>query len=246
MSPKSPKIPVVPRGGLTVIVQEHDGSNRIAHEEEEYTFAFELRNSARVMSNFAKATEDGPDTHWQLRGFIHGAIILSYAALEAALNEFIHLHALTSDSPLDEAERKVIYAIGQENLTPRGESNTLQKFNLVLRLLSKSEIRACDAAYQNANLVRMLRNMLVHPLPGRVTTFVDTDDFDYSSQQQIVKKLRGALGLKKSATFPKDIITKECAAWAVHSCETFLHAFVVASGVDIGFITAPSPKKKAT
>ena len=243
MSPNRPKVPVVPRGDLTVIVRQDDGSNRIAHEEEEYTFACELRNSARVMSNFAKATEDGPDTHWQLRGFIHGAIILSYSALEAALNEVIHLHALTSESLLDEAERRVIYAIGQENLMPRGESNTLQKFNLVLRLLSKSEIKTSDPAYQNANLVRMLRNMLVHPLPGRVTTFVDTDDFDYSSQQQIVKKLRSALRLKKSATFPKDVITKECASWAVHSCEKFLHAFVVASGVDIGFLTASSLNK---
>ena len=246
MCSEKPKIPVAPRGDHIVITQRHDGSNRVTHEEQEYTFAFELRNSARVMSNLVKVTADEPDTHWQLRAFIHGAIILSYAALEAALNEFIHLHALTAKSPLDEAERKVIYSIGQENLTPKGESNTLQKFNLLLRILGKPELRAGDAAYQNANLVRMLRNMVVHPLPGRVTTFVDSDDFDYSSQQEIVKKLKGSLGLKKSATFPKDIVTKECAAWAVLSCETFLHAFVVASGVDIGFLTDPSSKKKAT
>lgn len=242
MSPTR-KVPVAPRGDHIVIVQEHDGSNRISHVETEYTFAFELRNSARVMSNFAKNTEDGPDTHWQLRAFIHGAIILSYSALEAALNEFIHLHALTDESPLDDAERKLIYAIGQEKLAPRGESNTLQKFNLLLRLLGKTEIASGSAAYQNANLVRMLRNMVVHPVPGRVTTFIDSPDFDYSSQQEIVKKLRGALGLKKSATFPEHIITKKCAAWAVHSCETFLHTFVVASGVDIGFITEPGRKK---
>lgn len=246
MCPEKRKVPVVRRGNHTVVVQEQDGSNRIAHEEREYTFSLELRNSARVMSNSAKATEDGPNTHWQLKAFIHGAIILSYAALEAALNEVIYLHALTAESPLDEAERKVIYSIGQENLAPKGESNTLQRFNLLLRILGKSELKVGHSPYQNANLVRMLRNMIVHPIPGRVTTFVDSDNFDYSSQQEIVKKLRGALGLKRSATFPTDIVTKECAIWAVDSCETFLHAFVVASGIDIGFLTDPGRKKKAT
>lgn len=244
MRSKRPKVPVAPRGSHIVIRQQDDGSNRVVHEEQEYTFAFELRNSARVMSNHAKATDEGPSTHWQLRAFVHGAIILSYAALEAALNEFIHLHALAADSPLDETERTVIYSIAQENLVPRGESNTLQKFNLILRILGKPELKAGDSAYQNANFVRILRNMVVHPIPGRVVTFVDSDDFDYSSQQEIVKKLRGVLGLKKSATFPTDVLTKECAAWAVLSCETFLHAFVVASGVDIGFLTDPSRKKK--
>lgn len=246
MCPEKRKVPVAPRGNRTVVVQGQDGSNRIAHEEREYTFAYELRNSARVMSNAAKTTDDGQDTHWQLKAFIHGAIILSYAALEAALNEVIHLHALTKESPLDEAERKVIYSIGQEKLAPRGESNTLQKFNLLLRILGKSELKVDDSPYQHANLVRMLRNMIVHPMPGRVTTFVDSGNFDYSSQQEIVKKLRGALGLKRSATFPADIVTKECAIWAVNSCETFLHAFVVASGIDIGFLTEHDRSKSST
>jgi len=242
MSPKQPKVPVALRGNHIVIVHENDGSNRVVHEEQGYTFAFELRNSARVMSNHATETDEGPATHWQLRAFVHGAIILSYAALEAALNEFVHLHALAPDSPLDEAERKVIYSIAQENLVPRGESNTLQKFNLVLRILGKPELKAGDPAYQNANLVRILRNMVVHPVPGRVATFIDSEDFDYSSQQAIVKKLRGVLGLSKSATFPTDVLTNKCATWAVLSCETFLHAFVLASGVDIGFLTDPSPR----
>ena len=92
MCPEKPKVPVAPRGDHIVITQTHDGSNRVTHEEQEYTFAFELRNSARVMSDLAKVTANEPGTHWQLRAFIHGAIILSYAALEAALNEFIHLH----------------------------------------------------------------------------------------------------------------------------------------------------------
>jgi hypothetical protein len=71
-------------------------------------------------------------------------------------------------------------------------------------------------------------------------------EFDYSSQQNIVKKLKGQLRLKANATFPADVITKECAAWAVDSCETFLHEFVTVSGIDPGFITDPDHMRAAT
>ena len=142
MCPEKAEVPVAPRGDHIVITQGHDGLNRVTHGGQAYTFAFELRNSARVMSNIARVTADEPDTYWQLRAFIHGAIILSCAALEAALNEFIHLHALTAESPIDEAERKVIYSIGQVNLAPNGEANTLQKFNQLLRVLGELELRA--------------------------------------------------------------------------------------------------------
>jgi hypothetical protein len=245
MSPVKPRVLPTMVGDHVTIVSEKGGTPRVTHVEHEYLFAFELRNAARVMSNHAKATDDGPDTTWQLRAFIHGAIILSYASLEAALNEFIHLRALDAKSSLNDAERAVVYAIGQEGLVPRGESNTLKRFNLILRVLGRPELDPGDAEYQNANLVRILRNMVVHPLPGRVTTFTESEAFDYSAQQEITKRLRTALGLNKSATFPKDVLTKKCAAWAVLSCEAFLHKFVAVSGVDIGFLTDPSPRKRS-
>lgn len=198
------------------------------------------------MSNSAKSTEDGPRTHWQLRAFIHGAIILSYASLEAALNEIVHLNALETNNPLTEAERKVFHTIGREGLQPREENNTLQQYNMLLRILGKPTMNVGTNPYQAANLVRILRNMLVHPIPGRVVTFVESEDFDYSSQQNIVRKLRSHLSLKTNATFPAGVITKACAAWAVDSCETFLHEFVTVSGIDPGFITDLNFARAAT
>ncbi|MEK6805190.1 MAG: hypothetical protein AABY95_00895 [Pseudomonadota bacterium] len=198
------------------------------------------------MNNSAQATEDTSGTHWQLRAYIYGAIILAYASLEAALNEIVHLNALEKNSPLDEAERKVFHTIGQEGLQPREASNTLQQYNMLLRILGKPEMDKGINPYQAANLVRMLRNILVHPIPGRVTTFVEGEEFDYSSQQDIVRKLKPALGLKKEATFPDGVLTKECAKWAVRTCETFMHAFVTASGIDPGFITDPTHARKRT
>lgn len=246
MCPEKRNVPVAERGSHLVIVTDEKGDTRVQSIESEYTFAFELRQAARVMNNSAHATEEGPSTHWHLRAFIHGSIILSYASLEAALNEIIHLNAFEKDSPLTEAERQVFYTIGQEGLQPRESSNTLQQYNMLLRILGKPEMDPGASPYQAANLVRKLRNMLIHPIPGRVTTFVEAKDFDYSSQQDIVKKLKPALGLKTDATFPIDVLTKVCAKWAVHSCETFLHEFVKVSGIDPGFITDPNHARKAT
>lgn len=246
MCSERPKVPVATRGDRVFTVLDANGNTRVTQIESEYTFAFELRQSARVMSNSAKSTKDNPRTHWQLRAFIHGAIILSYASLEAALNEIVHLNALETNSPLTEAERKVFHTIGQEDLRPREGSNTLQQYNMLLRILGKPAMSVDTNPYQAANLVRVLRNMLVHPIPGRVVTFIESEDFDYSSQQNIVKKLRSHLGLKTNATFPADVITKACAAWAVESCETFLHEFVTVSGIDPGFITDPNHARAAT
>jgi hypothetical protein len=233
------KVPVATRGTHIDLVMDEKGYNYIERIESEYTFAFELRQAARVMRNSAHSTKEDPDTHLRLRAFIYGAIILSYASLEAALNEFIHLNALVQTSPLDDTERKVLYAIGREGLQPRESSHALQQYNMLFRILEKPEMDTGRNPYQAANLVRLLRNMLTHPIPGRVTTFVK-DAFDYSSQQDIVKKLKPALGLKNDAIFPDGVLTKACAKWAVHSCESFLHEFVALSGIDPGFITDPN------
>lgn len=235
--PKNRKVPVPARGGVHMVMLQPDGSTKLVQSEEEYTFAFELRNSARVMVNSAREIEEKPETYWQAKAFVHAAIMLSYASLEAALNEILHIHSLADESPLNEAERNVIYSITQGELVARRNSHTLGKFNMILRIMGKPEIGAGEKIYQNADSVRVLRNMIVHPTPGRVTTFVESEDYDYASQQEIVRKLRGPLRLPRSATFPKDIITKECASWAVSSCEAFLHHFVTISGIDIGFIT---------
>lgn len=239
-------VPILRSGGRVVIVQEPNGQTRVQSVEQEYTFAFELGQSARVMLQSSRETSDTLGTHWRYRAFVHGAVTLSFASLEAALNEIVHLNALAKDSPLNEAERKVFHTIGQEGLQPRGSSNTLQQYNMLLRILNKPEMDTGKNPFQAANLVRTLRNLLIHPSPGRVTTYVDDESFDYSSQQDIVKKLKPVLGLQQDATFPDCILTTRCAEWAVDTCETFLHHFVTVSGVDPGFVTDPNHARKRT
>ena len=240
-SPK-PKTPVSAPWGAYHYETQKDGSIKLVTREEAIKFAQELRNAARVMNESARAAKQESSLHQ--RSFVYGAIVLSYASLEAALNEVILWHALAPKSPLDEAERRVIYAIGTEQLQPRERSNTLQRFNLILRILGKQELEKGKAPYQAADLVRTLRNLLVHPVPEKVVTYKADPLYDYSTQQDIVRKLKTILKLGRQATFPKDIITTKCASWAVQSCEAFLQEFIARSGISSGLSSASLKAKK--
>jgi hypothetical protein len=229
-----------PKGGpygakVDLLWDKTRGRARVTRVECEFRFAFELKNAARVMAKKARAVANEGSV--ELRAFVTGAVILACSYLDAALNEFILLNATQGKSPLSDVEKAIIKAIGSEDLRPRERQHTLQLFNMMLRLLKKSELWESEQPYQSANLVRRLRNMLVHPKPGWVVTFSENPNENPSEQQQIVKQLRSYLGLDRDATFPRDILNSKCAEWAVSSCENFLRAFVKRSEVSPGFLT---------
>ena len=228
--------PVGRSGSHTILVTDGTAT-RVTQVESEYRFAYELKNAARVMANSARKVAE--EERYALRGFVTGAVALSYSYLEAAANEFIHLNSISDRSHLTSEQKAVIAAMAREDLRPQRKQNTLQIFNTLLRLIGKPELDEKQEPYQSANLVRSLRNLLIHPLPGRVITYVEDPDSNLSEQQQIVRQLRGALGLHRDATFPWDVLTSRCADWAVNSCERFFRDFVIVSEVDPGFITSP-------
>jgi hypothetical protein len=228
------KTPVLRSGGNVIIVMDGE-KTRVTRVESEYRFAFGLRNAARVMVNSARGTAE-KDSH-ERKAFVTGAIVLAYSSLEAALNEFVFLNSAAPNSPLSEECKAVMNAIALEDLRPQGGKNALQMFNVMLRLMRKPELRESEKTYQAANLVRILRNLLVHPFPGRVVTYSEDAAENLSEQQHVVRQLRSHLALDQDATFPCDVITSKCAAWAVASCEDFLRDFVRQSGVDPGFLT---------
>ena len=210
-----------------------DGGSQIKRMEHENRFAYELVNVARYHAR--EANRAGKDNYWRVRANVISAVTSSYAAIEASYNEFVHLNALSANSQLTDEKREVIHYIASESLSPEPKQNTLQKFNMLLRVLEKEELNPNREPYQSANLVRLLRNMLVHPVPSTVVTF-DLADPDLSSQQDITKKLRSVLKLDRKVTFPDGVLTPACAAWASRSAERFLHHFEKHSGVKLGFI----------
>lgn len=232
-------------GDELVIHQDIHGSLKIVFCEEEFTFAHSLRNAARLMRNNAAELPSEESYGLMRSGYIYGAIVLAYSALEAALNEVIHLRALVESSPLSESQKSAVFdlvKIDHEDAEYERE-HVLLKFNRVLRILGKPPLAKNQVIYQNADLARRLRNLIVHPIPGRVVTCVDSQNYDYALQQKITRKLRSALKLGTTATFPKDVITCQCADWAVQSCENFLSAFLDATSINIGFMTGRGNRK---
>jgi len=143
-----------------------------------FRFAVELRSAARLMVHKARAVAEEESD--QLRAFVTAAVILAYSYLEATLNEFILRNATSNESPLSEAEKAIIDFIASEDLRPRDRTITLQLFNMMLRILQKPQLAESEEPYQAANAVRLLRNRLVHPQPGWVTTFSDDPSEDLS------------------------------------------------------------------
>ena len=218
-------------GNRIEIVVKGD-STEISRVHNEHRNAYELINVSRYHAS--EARKAGKDNHWRIRSNVISAITSSFSALEATYNEFIHIIALSPHSPLTDEKREVIHYISSEGLSPEPRQNTLQRFNMLLRVLEKEELTTSSEPYQSANLVRLLRNMLVHPLPISVVTF-DIADPDLSSQQEITRRLRSVLKLGRKATFPDGVLTPECAAWASRSAERFLRRFEQNSGVELGF-----------
>lgn len=200
-----------------------------------YKFAFELLNSANLMINLLNELDESEDNFWKNKTYVYSAIILSYSMLEAIYNEIIHIYAIERRSSLNNEDKKLIYIIGKEGLKSKDNTHVLSQFNLFLRIIGKPELKEDEEPYQSANLVRKLRNMIVHPVPGMVVTYTDQNDFNYSEQQKIVKQLKSKLNLDNNAIFPDSILTKDCASWVFQSCVKFLSEFVKVSGIDIGF-----------
>ena len=196
-------------------------------------FAVELLIAARLMTNKA-STATGEPSH-ELRSFVTAAVVLAYSFLEAGLNEFIDLNAQASETPR-EAEKAAIASKDLRRKWRPGQT-TLQLFNAILRTLKREELANNQEPYCAAEAVRSLRNLLVHPKPGRVTTFSDDPNEDLSQQQEITIQLRDYLDLDRSATFPAHVFTAKCAAWAVSSSLAFFAEFVKRSGVSPGFLT---------
>ena len=209
---------------------------RISRITRSYRFAVELLISERLMA-YKASTATGEQNH-ELQSFVTAAVVLAYSFLEAGLNEFIYVNAPASEV-LNEAERAAIAAIASKDLQRkwRRRKTILQLFNAILGTLKKEELANDSEPYCAAEAVRSLRNLLVHPKPGRVTTFSDDPNEDLSQQQQITIQLRDYLKLDRTATFPAHVLTAKCAGWAVSSSLAFFAEFVKRSGVSPGFLT---------
>jgi hypothetical protein len=227
---------IIPKGALGSEQPTESDQVKISRITSTSRFAVELLIAARLMANKASTTAGEPNH--ELRSFVTAAVVLAYSFLEAGLNEFIYLNAQASET-LSAADKTAIADIASQDLQRewRERKTTLELFNVILSTLNKDRIAKDRPPYAAAEAVRSLRNLLVHPKPVRVTTFSDNPNEDLSRQHKITTKLRDHLKLDRSATFPAQVLTAKCAAWAVSSSLAFFAEFVKRSGVNPGFLT---------
>jgi hypothetical protein len=218
---------------LDVVINKEQNRATISRVRSEYRFAWELRHAARLMDRKAREVTD--DDSLQLRPFVTAAIVLADSFLAAGLNEFMFFNAPATAS-LSDTEKARIKIVRSDKKKLRGKSH-LQLFNLMLEILRKEEFATDHEPYKATEAVHSLRNSLVHPESGYITTFSDDPKEDLTRQHEITAKLRGYLNLDNSDSFPASVLTSECAKWAVESCEKFFGEFVKRSGVKCGFIT---------
>lgn len=221
-------------GGVSLTV---DGDSvKITKASEVERYAYDFINCARYFSNQAKASTD--EDYWKRRSSVLSSIIMAYASIEATLHEFLHLRVLDEGTPISPEKREVFYWMLNENLTPLGQNTALKRFNLILRILEKEEMKEGMEPYQSANTLRLLRNKLIHPIPELVVT-LDADNPELCMNNELTKKLKSILKLPDNATFPKSVLTPDCAEWASRAAERYLHEFESRAGIKIGFILKP-------
>lgn len=217
-------------GNRIEIVWLPGGGSEIARVEGEFRFGWWHLQSARFLVRESKRKDAIEAERF---GCISGAIVMSWCLVEAVLYEFTHLWSRDHRSPLNDTHQQIIWTIVREGLAARSAS-ALEQFNMYLRIIGAEQFDTGKEPYQRANLVRELRNRIVHPVPESFLEF-DKDD-SVVDEQKLVRKLRPQLGLRKGATFPKDVLTPATAEWALESVIQFLEKFEASSKVQLGFL----------
>lgn len=209
----------------------NNGEVIVSHD---VTFAWSIRNSARVMVRKAMETKQSVDNN-ELQAYVTGAIFASIAYLNAVLHEFCLLDVKrNSPYPIPSNTLDLLQAVAKEEIKPEG--HILDKYNLVLRLLDKKVFDKGCNPWQAADFTRGLRNALIHP---KSYIFILSLERGVLSKNKFEIKNRFPLIPESDdlPLFPNRMLSGECAKYAMNSCEAFVKAFVILSGIPLNFIT---------
>lgn len=200
-------------------------------------YALDLKYEAEALLDQAKevASEasktSSPRTRSKLKANVRAAIIIKYSSLQAQLTEIYQDPKVLNRSNIPEHQIATIRFINDEKLSsPR--SSTLDEFNRILKILGKEPFVKGEAPFQDADLVRLLRNTLVHPTP-EYAVISSTEEGTEEEQRRLVSSLRPKLNLDSKAYFPDSVLTIECVDWAFKAIDQFTEKFSETSGIKL-------------
>lgn len=172
-----------------------------------------------------------PQPRWNdLQSYAIGAITLSVAALEAAINE-LYLEAIdkssNSLSPLNEDQMALL-----AELWPEAEwFGLLRKYQVVLTACGKEVLSTGTEPFQSTSALIRVRNALVH--------FKPEWDHELQHHKRIEDVLRGRFQLNQLAQkatgrtvwFPSQCLGAGCARWACTTAVAFSIEFCNRLGI---------------
>jgi len=167
------------------------------------------------------------------RGLVVGAITESVAFLEAAINEVFKDAA--------DKHRTYVGALGEPCLelmaavwsaTNEGYLETLDKYDLALRLAGQQAFDKGSAPYQDVRILIRLRNYLIHYKPHDVATDTthrigETLREKFTSNQLMINA--------GNPWFPDHVLGAGCAAWAWRTVTQFSDAFASRIGLQLNY-----------
>ena len=200
--------------------------------------------TAERLAKFAKDREDVvaaggegplPGLDEEAQGYAIGAVMLSVAFVEAAINELFQdaadNHApYVSSLPAPTRDRWARFW----RATATKFVSILEKYEMALVLADLEAQPRGEAPYQDVRLVIDLRNYLTHFLPRNLG---DGEDEVHKLEAKLIGKFDSAANMKGSGNrwFPAHALGAGCARWAVDSARAFVEDFAQRTGIKMAF-----------
>jgi len=190
------------------------------------------------LSHKVESAYDGKfsdELFFEHEAYVTGCIFSAFSFLEATINE---LFSDTAENPdgfkeLDKQIRDLMAYMWKRKILPR--SRTLEKYQIALILAQKKTFDKKIVPYKDVDLLRELRNALVHYEPEWITTILEPEP-EAITTQKLEKLLSGKFPLnpmmgENESFFPKRCLGHGCAKWAVNVSVKFVDDFFEKMGL---------------
>lgn len=177
-----------------------------------------------------------PEDFYEHRGYVMGSIISSAAFLDAAVNE-LYLDAVDEHEAYVgglNVEIRVRLAQGWKHGTDR--MSVLAKFQMALTLAGQEPFDPGAEPYQGVNLLRRLRNKLVHFEPESAQAGLEEGEEEFERKFQ--GKFDASPRFAKSGNpfWPDKCLSHGCAKWCVQSALSFAGEFFARLNVEPNYM----------
>lgn len=202
--------------------------------------AFFARQSAAMeVAHDEHASEDARADH---RAYVIGSVFAAVAFLEAAINEVFEYNLAkwaTVPKGWEEVAMEKYSSRRKKPKEPEKNSSsktTLMKYQLALELSGKLRfVTAEDADFVDADDLIGLRNNLVHYRPTKHTQTM-SEPVPEAAAPDLEKMLRQKVKMSNPlypphSHFLHELLSHDCAQWAVQAALTFADAFFASMGL---------------